>query len=359
MGKAKADKNANRKNSEKQKSRALKKKSVQVADKIVRTKIANGELAKDEMQRNTQRDARTLYIRFSKDNAPSSPDVVKKLHSDIKFVRTPRLNVKKGSKTSINYAFVEFANESECEAAKKRLATTQFQGTEIFVDFVGEKSRTKKSRDSKDTFQFNPTRLFISNLAKGVTKTNLKEMFPKCSHADIPQAARKKGTGYGFIQFSSPSDAKAAFDAAQNLEVAGHPITVLFAKRSAEKRDVVNKKAEKRKAKHEEKKLGEPKVKKEKKSVEVENDKDESEDKEAEQVKNDKDESDDDKNDEDEADTEKEESDDETKPGEDNDESDDDENDEDEDDTEKEESDDETKPGPGEDNDDSEDDETK
>ena len=294
------------------------------------------------MQRNTQRDARTLYIRFSKDNAPSSPDEVKKLHSDIKFVRTPRMHVKKGSKTSINYAFVEFANESECEAAKKRLATTQFQGTEIFVDFVGEKSRTKKSRDSKDTSQFNPTRLFISNLATGVTKTNLKEMFPKCSHADIPQAARKKGTGYGFIQFSSPSDAKAAFDAAQNLEVAGHPITVLFAKRSAEKRDVVNKKAEKRKAKHEEKKLGEPKVKKEKNSVEVENDKDES---------------DDDKNDEDEADTEKEESDDETKPGEDNDESDDDENDEDEDDTEKEESDDETKPGPGEDNDDSEDDE--
>ena len=53
MGKAKADKNANRKNSEKQKSRAPKKKSVQVADKIVRTKIANGELAKVRILLNT------------------------------------------------------------------------------------------------------------------------------------------------------------------------------------------------------------------------------------------------------------------------------------------------------------------
>merc|ERR1711971_1474827 len=74
-------------------------------------------------------------------------------------------------------------------------------------------------------------------LANGVTKTNLKEMFPKCSNTDIPVRGKKKGTAYGFVQFSSPADAKAAFDAAQDLEVAGHPITVLFAKRTAEKEE--------------------------------------------------------------------------------------------------------------------------
>jgi len=229
-----------------------KKKSVQVADKNVRMQIASGELVKDELTRLVQRDLRSLYIRFSQNSLPSKPDEIKQLHSDIKFVRTPRLDPK--GRRGINYAFVEFGTESECKAAKNKLSTTQFQGSELFVDFVGAASRSKKQRDMKDKSQFNPTRLFISGLAQGVTKSNLKAMFPKCSSADIPANVRKKGTAYGFIQFSSPSDAKAAFDAAQNLEVAGHPITVLFAKRTAQKDDVVKKKkAEKRKIQNEKK----------------------------------------------------------------------------------------------------------
>merc|ERR1719460_1034035 len=107
----------------------------------------------------------------------------------------------------------------------------------------------------KDKSQFNPTRLFVSGLAPGVTKTNLKEMFPKSASADIPQSSRKKGTSYGFVQFSTPSDAKSAFDAAQSLEISGHPITVLFAKKTEMKDDVVKKKkAEKRKIKQEKRK---------------------------------------------------------------------------------------------------------
>merc|ERR1711892_1545716 len=78
-------------------------------------------------------------------------------------------------------------------------------------------------------------------------------MFPKAANADIPQKSRKKGTSFGFVQFSTPADAKAAFDAAQNLEVNGHRITVLFAKMTETKPEVQKKKAEKRKAKKEEK----------------------------------------------------------------------------------------------------------
>lgn len=232
------------------------KKSVKLADKDVRVKISTGELQQNELQRCTQRDLRSLYIRFGQDNRPSKPDEIKKLHSDIKFVRTPRFDAEAaGSKfKGICYAFVEFGSEAECKNAKNKLATTQFQGSELFVDFVGEKSRKKKARDGKEKSEFNPSRLFISGLANGVTKTNLKEMFPKCSHADIPVRGKKKGTAYGFVQFSSPADAKAAFDAAQDLEVAGHPITVLFAKRTAEKDEVIKKKkAEKRKIQNEKK----------------------------------------------------------------------------------------------------------
>merc|ERR1711915_471337 len=70
--------------------------------------------------------------------------------------------------------------------------------------------------------------------------------FPKASHADIPANSKKKGTSYGFVQFSSPGDAKAALDAAKGLSIGGHKITVLFAKITDKKPEVVQKKKEKR-----------------------------------------------------------------------------------------------------------------
>merc|ERR1712226_793499 len=127
------------------------------------------------------------------------------------------------------------------------------KGKEVYVDFVGENS-TNKKKSAKAKGGLNPTRLFICGLAPGVTKTNLKEMFPKASHADIPQRSKKKGTSYGFVQFASPGDAKAAFDAAKDLSIAGHKITVLFAKMTEVKPEILKKKAEKRKAREEKKK---------------------------------------------------------------------------------------------------------
>ena len=79
-------------------------------------------------------------------------DEIKALHSDIKFVRTPRKAVKSTNdirfritfflsrilKVCRRYAFVEFGSAEECKAARGRLATTQYKGKELIVDFVGE-----------------------------------------------------------------------------------------------------------------------------------------------------------------------------------------------------------------------------
>merc|ERR1719205_364915 len=214
--------------------------------------IASGDVMKDEVTRKTEQDARTLYIRFGDKQQPKTADEIKELHSDIKFVRTPRTSSKQ--KGGIGYAFLEFGDLEECKAAKNKLATTQFKGNEVYVDFVGENSKAKK-KIAKPSCQLNPTRLFVCGLAQGVNKSNLQEMFPKAGSACIPQRSKKKGTSYGFVQFSTPADAKAAFDAAQDLTIANHKITVLFAKMTDTKPEVQKKKAEKRKAKVEEKKL--------------------------------------------------------------------------------------------------------
>jgi len=234
-----------------------KKKVSKDADKAARMAIGSGDLAKDEVQRKKEQDSRTLYIRFGdKESLPTSADEIKALHSDIKFVRTPRKAVK--STNDIRYAFLEFESAEECKAARGRLATTQYKGKELIVDFVGEASKNKSQKgkvEDKAPSRLNPTRLFICGLAPGVSRTNLKEMFPKASHADIPANSKKKGTSYGFVQFSSPGDAKAAFDAAKGLSIGGHKITVLFAKITDKKPEVVQKKKEKREKRNAEKKL--------------------------------------------------------------------------------------------------------
>jgi len=198
-------------------------------------------LASNEQQRKNTEDEKTIYIKF-KEILPSTVEEIKELHPDIKFVRNPQLKKKKPTE-GIRYAFLEFETVEVCKNALTQLTTAQFKGQEVFVDFVGENSKNIKP-DCSDSKEINPKRLFICGLAPGITKSNLKEMFPKAAHADMPN----KSKNFGFVQFSNADDAKDAFDAAQDLSIANHKITVLFAKTSANKGEVKQKKEEKRKA---------------------------------------------------------------------------------------------------------------
>ena len=111
--------------------------------------------------------------------------------------------------------------------------------SQIYVDYVGAKSKggdkPKEQRGKgKAKAPINPTRLFINGLINGMTDDKLMQLFPKCQYATIPKGSIRKGTPYGFVQFSNPADAKAAFDAAQKLSVQSKEggeqhITVLYA----------------------------------------------------------------------------------------------------------------------------------
>jgi len=205
--------------------------------------IASEDAMKEHDARKTALDARTLQIRFFKD-FPKTAEDIKELHPNIKFVRKPHMAGK--DKDGIKWALVEFEGPEECKAAKTNLETTHFKGNEVHVKFV----RSAKSKGGPD-----PTRLFVSGLAKGTDEGNLKEMFPKAAHADIPHKSKKKGSSYGFVQFSNPADAKAALDAAQDLTINNFKITVLFANKG--KREKKNKENKEKKEKKNKESAGE------------------------------------------------------------------------------------------------------
>merc|ERR1711860_320311 len=196
-------------------------KAIEEASKKARMAIATGELNQDELKRKTERDLRTLYVRFKNSTtAPATERDIYKLDKLIKDVRIPRQ-----AKKTLNYCFMEFSDEKVCEAMKNKLAANP----DLMVDFVGVKSKSRTTGTTKKR-PINPTRLHVSGFSQGITSEKLKALFPKCSGASVPPACKNK-TAYGFVQFSNPADAKAAFDATQKLKVGDNQhITVIFAR---------------------------------------------------------------------------------------------------------------------------------
>lgn len=198
-----------------------------------RESLASGETASEDQVRRKERDTRTLYIRFKdKQKLPENLECVKALHEDIQIARVPRQCAKK-----IQYAYLEFGTEAKLEVAKLSME----KNANLYVDYVGigskgggkpKEERGGKGRNGK---QINPTRLFITGLIDGMTEDKLKLLFPKCCSANIPKGSIRKGTLYGFVQFTNPADAKSAFEAAKKLTVQtqegkeGQRITVLYA----------------------------------------------------------------------------------------------------------------------------------
>ena len=177
--------------------------------------ISTGELDKDELKRKSERDLRTLYVRFGNNAGPKNISEIYKLDKTIKIARVPRQGKAKAEKC-IKYCFVEFSDEAACELAKDKLASNPNH----YVDFVGVKSKSQKGNTGNlKKMPINPTRLMVSGLTDEISEDKLRKLFPKCVKAEIPKKVAEKEGRYGFVQFNNPADAKSAFDAANKLKV--------------------------------------------------------------------------------------------------------------------------------------------
>lgn len=203
-------------------------KKVLMANKNARKALATGELASAEIELKKQKDLRTLYIKFKDGHQPSTEKEIRSICPSVQYVRIPRKD-----KNKINYCFVEYDSEAECDNMKEELSNSPDR---FFVDYVGEKSRNLKftAKDvSAKKRPINPLRLFVSGLPANMTVAKLSMLFPKCSNAHI----KTKGSPVGFVQFRNAGDAKSAFEAAQKLSGIDAPpgipkLTVIYARMS-------------------------------------------------------------------------------------------------------------------------------
>lgn len=183
---------------------------------------ADKKVLTEELNRKKTRDACTLFVK----DLPKkiSDDEIKKLSADIKDIRRKSMNCR--------FGWLIFANEETCEKNYEKLKNATLGGSRFQIDFVGLKSKNKQAQNKEVTApQINPLELYIGELAHAASVEELKTAFPSATNVTIPKVKHgpmKKH--FAFVAFSTPQEARAAFDKSKNLKLGGVEVVVAYAR---------------------------------------------------------------------------------------------------------------------------------
>uniref|UniRef100_A0A8C3EE03 Nucleolin n=1 Tax=Corvus moneduloides TaxID=1196302 RepID=A0A8C3EE03_CORMO len=124
------------------------------------------------------------------------------------------------------YAFVDFATAEDAREALNSCNNTEIEGRTIRLEFSSpswQKGNTNAREQSKT--------LFVRGLSEDTTEETLRESFEGSISARIV-TDRDTGSskGFGFVDFSSAEDAKAAKEAMEDGEIDGNKVILDFAK---------------------------------------------------------------------------------------------------------------------------------
>ncbi|CAK6448331.1 unnamed protein product [Pipistrellus nathusii] len=129
---------------------------------------------------------------------------------------------------SKGYAFIEFASFEDAKEALNSCNKREIEGRAIRLELQGPRgSPNARSQPSKT--------LFVKGLSEETTEETLKESFDGSVRARIV-TDRETGSskGFGFVDFNSEEDAKAAKEAMEDGEIDGNKVTLDWAKPKGE-----------------------------------------------------------------------------------------------------------------------------
>ncbi|XP_034263858.1 nucleolin isoform X1 [Pantherophis guttatus] len=128
------------------------------------------------------------------------------------------------------YAFVDFATAEDAKEAMNSCNNTEIEGRTIRLEFSNSGGQSRNT-NIKGGFSQQSKTLFVKGLSEDTTEETLRESFDSCIGARIV-TDRDTGSskGFGFVDFSSTEDAKAAKEAMEDGEIDGNKVTLDFAK---------------------------------------------------------------------------------------------------------------------------------
>ncbi|CAK9296863.1 unnamed protein product [Gordionus sp. m RMFG-2023] len=174
------------------------------------------------MERITEKNKKTLYVKgFDIRDNVSTEDFMK-LHPDISHVQFNRRQKR---------AFLEFGTEKICEKAIKGLKNKKLGTKDVTFDYCGDKSERNVPLDKPyHSRPYDSKTLYVTGFGKDTTKEILKKVFANSSSIKLLKFDKGKGSfKFAFICYPNPEDAEKDFRECHNKIVDGMPAYVTYA----------------------------------------------------------------------------------------------------------------------------------
>lgn len=204
-----------------------------------------------EEKRGTEIDGRTMVIDFTGEKShqdhqkgggesktlivnnlsyAASEETLQELFKKASSIKMPQNNQGRPK----GYAFVEFPTAEDAREALNSCNNTEIEGRPIRLEFSAP-AWQKGTMNARGGFNQQSKTLFVRGLSEDTTEETLRESFEGSISARIV-TDRDTGSskGFGFVDFSSPEDAKAAKEAMEDGEIDGNKVILDFAKPKGE-----------------------------------------------------------------------------------------------------------------------------
>ncbi|XP_068020015.1 nucleolin [Melanerpes formicivorus] len=156
----------------------------------------------------------------------ASEETLQEVFTKASSIKVPQTNQGR----SKGYAFVEFPTVEDAKAALNSYNNTEVEGRVIRLEFSSP-AWQKGNMNARGGFNQQSKTLFVRGLSEDTTEETLRESFEGSISARIV-TDRDTGSskGFGFVDFSSAEDAKAAKAAMEDGEIDGNKVILDFAK---------------------------------------------------------------------------------------------------------------------------------
>ncbi|KFM09620.1 Nucleolin, partial [Aptenodytes forsteri] len=175
-----------------------------------------------------ERESKTLIVNNL--SYAASEETLQELFKKASSIKMPQTNQGRPK----GYAFVEFPTAEDAKEALNSCNNTEIEGRAIRLEFSSP-AWQKGNMNARGGFNQQSKTLFVRGLSEDTTEETLRESFEGSISARIV-TDRDTGSskGFGFVDFSSPEDAKAAKEAMEDGEIDGNKVILDFAKPKGE-----------------------------------------------------------------------------------------------------------------------------
>jgi len=96
--------------------------------------------------------------------------------------------------------------------------------TFLFLPPIRNVIGLKRNNNEKEVGRMEGSKLYVGNLKYAVTNEQLKELFS--AYGEVKSVNIIEGKGFGFVEMSSPEEAKKAKDALNNTDFEDRPLKI-------------------------------------------------------------------------------------------------------------------------------------